>query len=77
MLSTIICYSVAVEIALCRHLTYNSRGAWHTLYAMLLSNYLSEMLPKMHTMEKCDFLKSVIDSQIIYFFVKRLKQKAF
>ena len=21
------------------HLTYNSRGAWHTVYAMLLSNY--------------------------------------
>ena len=23
---------------LCRHLTYNSRGAWHTTYAMLLLN---------------------------------------
>ena len=34
------------------HLTYNLRGAWHTLYAMLLLNY-NEMLPEIHTTEKC------------------------
>ena len=30
---------------------------------------ISEMLPEIHTMEKCDFLKSIIHSKIIYFSV--------
>ena len=38
ILSTTVGYSLfAMIIDLCRHLTYNSRGAWHTRYAMLLS----------------------------------------
>ena len=35
----------------------------HTVYAMLLSNY-KEMLPKTNTIEKFDFLKLIIRSQI-------------
>ena len=31
--------TAAMVIYQWRHLTYNSRKAWHTLYAMLLSNY--------------------------------------
>ena len=42
----------------CHH-AYNLRGAWHTVYAMLLSNYC-EMLSEIHTMEKFDFLNSII-----------------
>ena len=33
------CFLVAMVSNLCRHHIYNSRGAWHTLYAILLSNY--------------------------------------
>ena len=42
------CHSVNVQVGysliamvtvLCRHLTYDSRAEWHTVYAMLLSNY--------------------------------------
>ena len=33
------------------------------------SQIISEMLPEIHTMEKCDFLKPVIHSQIISFSV--------
>ena len=43
------------------HLTHNLRGAWHTLYAMLLS-IISEMLPEIHTMEKFNFLKAIFHS---------------
>ena len=32
-------FLVAMVTDLCRHLTYDSRGAWHTAYAMLHSNY--------------------------------------
>ena len=35
---------------LCRHLTYDMRGARHTIYAMLLYS-LNEMLPEIHRME--------------------------
>ena len=30
---------VAMMTDLCRHLAFDSRGVWHTVYAMLLSNY--------------------------------------
>ena len=49
---------------LCRDLAYDLRRACHTLYAMLPS-IISEMLPVIHTVEKCEFLKSIIHSQII------------
>ena len=40
VLSPSVCISmVAMVTGLWRHLTYNSRGAWHTVYAMLLSNF--------------------------------------
>ena len=42
VLATPICNSivaVAMVTDLWCHLTYNSRGAWHTVYAMLPSNY--------------------------------------
>ena len=43
VLSTIIGNStVAMALDLCHHLTYDSRGAWHTLYAMLPSNNKSD-----------------------------------
>ena len=49
------CYSlVAMVIYLCGHLTYDSRGAWHTVII------ISEMLPEIRTMETCGFLTSTI-----------------
>ena len=36
------------------HTTFNSRGAWHTVYAMLLS-IISEMQPEIHTLENAIF----------------------
>ena len=39
------------------------------MYAMLLSNFEIHVLPEIHTVEKCDFLKSIIHSQIIQFSV--------
>ena len=33
------------------------------------SRIISEMLPEIHIVEKCDFLKPIIHSQIIYFSV--------
>ena len=40
VLSTPFCNSLTAMVAdLWCHLTYNLRGAWHTVYAMLLSNY--------------------------------------
>ena len=66
VLSTTVDHSlVAMVIDLCCHLTYDTREAWHTVNAMLFSNYKSEMLPIIYTMDKCDFLKSIIYSQII------------
>ena len=57
VLTTTVGYSlVAMVTDLCCHLTYGSRGAWNTMCAMFLSNY--EMLPEIHTIEKCDFVKS-------------------
>ena len=39
VLSTPVCNSiVAMVTGLACHLTYNLRGAWHTVYAMLLLN---------------------------------------
>ena len=44
------------------HLTYNSRGAWHTVYAMLLLNYkgdgTTDLLPKRLWNYKIVFLVS-------------------
>ena len=42
--------------------------AWHTVYAMLLSNYKWDV-PEIHTMEKGYFLKPIIPYQMIEFFV--------
>ena len=53
---------------LCCHLTFDLRGAWHTVYAML-SRIESDMLPEIHTSQKFNFLKSLIHSQRNYFFV--------
>ena len=40
VLSTKVVYSVvAMETDLCFHLTHDTRGAWQTMYDMLLSNY--------------------------------------
>ena len=45
---------VAMATDIWYYLVYNSRGAWHTLYAMLLSTY-NEMVPKIHKVKTCDF----------------------
>ena len=40
ILSTTVGYSLVAMVTDLRHLlTYDSRGAWHTVYAMLHSNY--------------------------------------
>ena len=44
-------------------------GAWHTMYAMLRSNDISEMISEIHTVERCDFLKPLLCSQMIKCFV--------
>ena len=60
ILSTTVGYSlVSMVTDLCRRLT----GACHTVYAM------SEILAEIHSLEKCDFVKSMIHSQIIQFSV--------
>ena len=42
---TIACYSLVAMITdLCHHLTYDSWGAWHTVYALLLSNYECDVI---------------------------------
>ena len=53
------------------HLTYNSKGAWYTLHAMLLLNYriISEKLREIKTIEMCDFFRPLILSKIIEFSV--------
>ena len=64
-------FLVAMVTDLCRHLIYDSRGAWHTLYDVLcmpcFSRIISEMLPEIHTVKQCDFLESINQSQIIQF----------
>ena len=42
---------VAIETDLWSRITYNLRRVWHTVYVML---------HEIHTIEKCDFLKSMI-----------------
>ena len=65
VLSKTVDYSpVAMVTDLCRHLAYDKRGAWHTVYAVFSSQILSEMLPEIHKMEKYDFLMSVIHSEL-------------
>ena len=38
--TTVDYFKVAMITDQCRHLTYDSSGAWHTVCAMLLSNYV-------------------------------------
>ena len=55
-------YSLAAMVQdLCRHLTCDLNP---------LELLKSEMLPEIHTMEKCDYLKSIIHSQILKFSVR-------
>ena len=55
---------VAMVRDLRRHLTYNSRE--HGIQCMpCFSKIISEMLLDIHTMEKCDFLKPIVHSQMI------------
>ena len=44
-------------------------------YGKVLSNY-SEMLPEIHTMEKCDFLKPLSHSQLNSLFYFRISMTA-
>ena len=68
VLSTTVDYFlVAMVRDLFRHLIHDSRRAWHTLKHGIQcmpcsSRIISELLPEIHTMEKCDFFKSVIHS---------------
>ena len=39
-----------------------SMGSWYTVYVMFLSNN-SALLPEIHTVQKCDFLKYILHSQ--------------
>ena len=68
VLSTTVGYLLVAMVSnLCCHLTYDSRGAWHKMYAMLLSNYNVRCTPTgIRIIVKCDFLKSLIHSQMIY-----------
>ena len=54
---------VAVVTDLCRHLTYESSGAWHCMPGS--SRNISKIIPEIHTVENFDFLKSVIHTQLI------------
>ena len=61
VLSIIVCYSlVAMVPDLCQYLAYDSRGALHALNPMLLQTYK----PEIHAIEKSDFLRPIIHSQI-------------
>ena len=46
------------------HLTDKSSRAWHTVYVMLLSDYMLDY-SETHTMEKSDFLTPIIHSQFV------------
>ena len=55
-------FMVGMVTYLRRHFTYNSRVAWHTVYAvyaMLPANFKLDAtcVSEMYTIEKCDFLK--------------------
>ena len=41
----------------------------HGIHAMLRSNDISEMIPEIYTVERCDFLKPILRSQMIKCFV--------
>ena len=73
-----VCSSIVAMVTdLWCHLTHDSRGAWHTVYSLIIreehgiqcmplsSQIISEMLLEIHIMEKVNFLKSIIPSQII------------
>ena len=49
-------FPVAMVTDLYRHLIYDSRGALH-------ARIIIEKLSEIHTLEKCDFLKSIIHFQ--------------
>ena len=68
---------VAMVTDLLCHLIYSSRGAWHCCVISFIfleehgiqcmpcsSQIISEMQPEIYNMEKFDFLKSLIHSQI-------------
>ena len=68
--ATVDYFLVAMVRDLFRHLIHESRRAWYSLEHCIQcmpysSRIISELLPEIHTMEKCDFLKSVIHSEII------------
>ena len=56
---------VAMVIDLWRHW----QQSMATVYAMIPSNYKFN-LPEIHTLEKCDFLKPIINSKVTLFYVK-------
>ena len=78
---TPVCKSIVAMVTdLWCHLTYDWRGAWLSNYDVISlkigeehgiqcmpcpSKIISEMLPEIHTMEKCYFLKPIIHSQIM------------
>ena len=63
-MSTIVGYSILAMVTdLWCHLTKNSSGAWHTVYAICLAPIISEMLPEIHTLETFGFLNFIIQSQ--------------
>ena len=65
MLSTTVNYSLVVLVTdLCRHLTFN--GVGHGKQCIISERGISEILSEIHIMEKCDFLRSLICSRIIF-----------
>ena len=55
---------VATVIDLWRYLIYDSRGA-RSKCMPCSSRIITKMLPEILTIEKCDFLKPIVHSQII------------
>ena len=53
-----------METYLQHHFTYNSRVAWHTVYAMLPSNFKLNASSNSYN-GKSDFLNHIIHSEII------------
>ena len=61
LLSTTVGYSLAAMVTdLCRHIIYDWRDVWPCF-----SRMIREMLAKILSIEKFDFLISIIHSQII------------
>ena len=53
-------FQVVMVTDLWPYVTYNLRGAWHTL-----SRIISELLPKIIQWKKYDYLKPVVPFQIL------------